>query len=46
MLNMDLPCRRKRGRPQRQIMDVVKDNMHIVGVTKEDIRDGVRGRIG
>lgn len=41
MLNMELPGGRKRGRPQRRFMDVLKD-MHRVGVTEVDagIGDG------
>lgn len=33
--------RRKRGRLQRRIMDVVEEDMQAVGDTKEDPRDRV-----
>ena len=33
---MELPIRRKRRRPQRQFMDIVKEDMKFVCVTKED----------
>lgn len=29
MLKIEMPVRRKRGRPQRRFMDVVKDGMEI-----------------
>lgn len=34
-LNMVLPCRRKKGRPHRRFMDVVKEGMQRAGVTKK-----------
>lgn len=39
MLKMQLPGRKKRGRPQRRSMDVVKEEMKTVGVTGEEARD-------
>ncbi len=39
MLRMDLPGKRKRGRPKRRYMDVVKENMADVEVTEEDTED-------
>lgn len=33
---------RKRGRPERRLMDVVKGNMQTAGVTEGDARDRVR----
>lgn len=39
MLNMDLPGRRKRGRPKRRFMDAVKEDMQVVGVTEEGAED-------
>lgn len=41
---MELPDRRKRGRHQRRLIDVVKEDVQKVGVTEEDARDGVRWR--
>ena len=37
MLRMELPGKRKRGRPKRRFMDVVKEDMAEVEVTEEDI---------
>ena len=39
MLRMELPGKRKRGRPKRRFMDVVKENMAEVDVTEEDTED-------
>lgn len=39
MLMIELP-----GRPQGRHMDVMKEDMHRVGVTEEDARDRVRCR--
>ena len=36
MLRMELPGKRKRGRPKRRFMDVVKEYMAEVEVTEED----------
>ena len=36
---MDLPGKRKRGRPKRRFMDVVKEDMAEVEVTEEDTVD-------
>ena len=44
MLRMELPGKRKRGRPKRRFMDVVKENMAEVEVTEEDTVDIV-GRL-
>ena len=38
MLRMELPGKRKRGRPKRRFMDVVKEDMAEVEVTEEDIQ--------
>ena len=35
---MELPGKRKRGRPKRRFMDVVKEDMAEVEVTEEDIQ--------
>ena len=39
MLRMELPEKRKRGRPKRRFMDVVKEDMAEVEVTEEDTVD-------
>ena len=39
MLRMELPGKRKRGRPKRRFMDVVKEDMAEVEVTEEDTED-------
>ena len=39
MLRMELPAKRKRGRPKRRFMDVVKEDMAEVEVTEEDTVD-------
>ena len=44
MMKMELPCRRRRGRPKRTYIDVVKEDMTVVGVTEEDTRDRKKWR--
>ena len=39
MLGMELPGKKKRGRPKRRFMDVVKEDMAEVEVTEEDTED-------
>ena len=39
MLRMELPGKRKQGRPKRRFMDVVKEDMAEVEVTEEDTVD-------
>ena len=39
MLRMELPGKRKRGRPKRRFMDVVKEDMAEVEMTEEDTVD-------
>ena len=39
MLRMELPGKRKRGRPKRRFMDVVKEDMAELEVTEEDTVD-------
>ena len=39
MLMMELPGKRKRGRPKRRFMDVAKEDMAEVEVTEEDAED-------
>ena len=43
MLRMELPGKRKRGRPKRRFMDVVKEDMAEVEVTEEDTVDRPTG---
>lgn len=40
MMRMEFSDRRKRERPQRRFMDVVKEDMQRVGVTEEDAGRG------
>ena len=44
MLRMELSGRRKRGRPKRRFMDVVKEDMAEVEVTEEDTEDRTNWR--
>ncbi|KAF7651214.1 hypothetical protein LDENG_00113870 [Lucifuga dentata] len=44
MLRLELPGRRPRGRPKRRFMDVVKEDMKLVGVREEEAEDRVRWR--
>ena len=39
MMEMELPGKRKRGRPKRRFLDVVKKDMGEVGVKKTDVED-------
>ena len=39
MLRMELPGKRKRGRPKRWFMDVVKEDMTEVEVMEKDTED-------
>ena len=39
MLRMELPGRRKRGRPKGRYMDVVKEDMRAAGVTEDAVGD-------
>ena len=40
MLEMELPGRRRRGRPKRRFMDAVKEDMQVVGVKVENTGTG------
>ena len=40
MLSLELPGRRPRGRPKRRFMDVVKEDMKVVGVREGRTRQG------
>ncbi|XP_058258449.1 leukemia NUP98 fusion partner 1, partial [Hemibagrus wyckioides] len=44
MLDMELPGRRKRGRPKRRYMDGINEDMKLVGVSVEDGEDRDRWR--
>ena len=44
MMRLERPGRRSRGRPKRRFMDVVKEDMKLVGVREEDAEDRVRWR--
>lgn len=44
MQRLELPCRRPRERQNRRFMDVVKEDMKLVGVKEEDAEDRVRSR--
>ena len=39
MMEMELPRKRKRGRPKRRFLDVVKEDMEKVGAKEMDIED-------
>ena len=44
MLKTEPPGRRERGRPKRTFMEVIREDMQIVGVREEDAEDGKRWR--
>ena len=39
MMGMELPGKRRRGRPKRRFLDAVKEDMQEVGVKKTDVED-------
>ena len=39
MMEMELPGKRRRGKPKRRFLDVVKEDMKEVGVKEMDIED-------
>ncbi len=41
---MELPAKRKQGRPKRRFEDVVKEDMAEVEVTEEDTEDRINWR--
>ena len=45
MLEMELPGRRQRGRPERRFMDAVKEDMQVVGVRVEDTENRVKWKM-
>ena len=44
MLRMELPGKRKRGRPRRRFMGAVREDMAVVEVTEEDAHDRTKWR--
>ncbi|MCJ8734931.1 hypothetical protein PDJAM_G00241020 [Pangasius djambal] len=45
MLDMELPGRRRRGRPKRRYMDVINEDVELVGASVEDAEDRERWRV-
>ena len=45
MMKIELPGKRRRGRPKRRFLDVVKEDMKEVGVKEMDIEDRKMWRI-
>ena len=45
MMKMELPGKRRRGRPKRRFLDVVKEDMEEVGAKETDIEDRKKWRI-
>ena len=39
MMEMELPGKRRRGRPKRSFLDAVKEDMREVGVKETDVKD-------
>ncbi|GAA6080023.1 uncharacterized protein LOC107672441 isoform X1 [Tachysurus ichikawai] len=39
MLDMELPARKQKGRPKRRYMDVINEDMKLVGASVEDAED-------
>ena len=39
MMEMELPGKRRRGRPKRRFLDVVKEDMREVGAKETDVED-------
>ena len=44
MLRLEVPGKRRRGRPKRKFTDVVREDMRAIGVTEQDARDRVKWR--
>ena len=44
MLAMEPPGRRRRGRPKRRYMDVIREDMRVAGVREEDVVDRPKWR--
>ena len=45
MMEMELPGKRRRGRPKRRFLDAVKEDMREVGVKEKDVEDRKMWRI-
>ncbi|MCJ8736039.1 hypothetical protein PDJAM_G00254220 [Pangasius djambal] len=45
MLDMELPGRRRRGRPKRRYMEAINEDMKLVGASVEDAEDRDRWRV-
>ena len=45
MMEMELPGKRRRGRPKRRFLDVVKEDMEEIGAKEMDIEDRKMWRI-
>ena len=39
MMEMELPGKKKRGRPKKRFLNVVKEDMEEVGAKKTDVED-------
>ena len=44
MLRMPVPGKRKRGRPKRRYMDMIKEDMQLVGVSEKDAANRTKWR--
>ena len=44
MMRMELPGKRKQGRPKRRCMYAVREDMAVAEVTEEDAEDGTKWR--
>ena len=44
VIGMDLPGKRRRGRPLRRYMDIVKKDLKVVGATEKDTEDRTKWR--
>ena len=42
MLKLEVPGKRRRGRPKRKFIDVVWEDMQAIGVTEQDAKDTVK----
>ena len=44
MMEMELPGRRRRGRPRRRFLDMLKEDMEEVGAKETDVEDRMAWR--